>query len=61
MTFEVDEECEEALLAVVECAEQSPCLEFPIFIDMLAGGCPNEVEAFKTCIQPSSASRGRVP
>lgn len=59
--LQLEGDCEEALRAVVECAEHSSCLEFPILFERFPGGCLREVDAFKTCDEPTSATEGRGP
>lgn len=58
-SLSLDEKCQQAFRAVVDCAERSPCIEFPILFDRFVGGCSHEVEAFKTCDQPATGSDRR--
>lgn len=60
-SLSLDEKCQQALRAIVDCAERSPCIEFPILTYRVEGGCAHEVEAFETCVQPVTASDRRKP
>jgi len=53
-------ECAQPLEALTECAEWSPCLEFPILSGRASGGCGAQREAFHACMyQPASTKRGQ--